>query len=100
MEMHQYIGDLLTSGNAAKEQPDVFSAVWGVAATDDPLGFKGPTLELLQPPIRPVIRDRPETELLRRESGGLQRKEEARDKREGQSPPGSRLWAKGPDVNI
>lgn len=114
MEMHQYIGDLLTSGNASKDQPDVLSAVWGVPASDDTLGFKGATLELLQPPIRPVIRDKPEAESLRRNlSGGLQRKEESRDKREGQSSPGSRLcplnaWEvlvcshldKGPDVNI
>lgn len=92
MEMHQYIGDLLTSGNASKDQPDVLSAVWGVPAGDDALGFKGATLELLQPPIRPVIRDKPEAEPLRRnQSGGLQRKEETRDKREGQSPQGSRL---------
>lgn len=90
--MHQYIGDLLTSGNASKDQPDVLSAVWGVPAGDDVLGFKGATLELLQPPLRPVIRDKPEAEPLRRnQSGGLQRKEETRDRREGQSPPGSRL---------
>lgn len=92
MEMHQYIGDLLTSGNASKDQPDVLSAVWGVPASDDALGFKGATLELLQPPIRPVIRDKPEAEPLRRnQPGGQQRKEETRDKREGQSPRGSRL---------
>lgn len=85
--MHQFIGDLLTSGNAPKDQPDVLGAVWGVPAGDDALGFKGASLELLQPPIRPIIRDKPETELLRRnQSGGLQRKEEARDKREGQRP--------------
>lgn len=85
--MHQFIGDLLTSGNASKDQPDVLGAVWGVPAGDDALGFKGASLELLQPSIRPIIRDKPETEPLRRnQSGGLQRKEEARDKREGQSP--------------
>ncbi|XP_075868682.1 uncharacterized protein LOC142879342 [Nelusetta ayraudi] len=84
MEMHQFIGDLLTSGNASKDQPDVLGAVWGVPAGDDALGFKGASLELLQPSIRPIIRDKPETEPLRRnQSGGLQRKEEARDKREG-----------------
>lgn len=85
--MHQFIGDLLTSGNASKEQPDVLGAVWGVPAADDALAFKGASLELLQPPIRPV-RDKSDTEALRRnQSAALQRKEEARDKREGQRPP-------------
>lgn len=80
MEVHQFIGDLITSGNASKDQPDVLNAVWGVAGGDDALGFKGPSVEPLQQP-RPA-RGKSDTEPGRQN----QRKEEARDRREGQSP--------------
>lgn len=79
MEVHQFIGELITSGNASKET-DVLNAVWGVAGGDDALAFKGPSVEPLQQP-RPV-RGKPDTEPGRQNP----RKEEARDRREGQSP--------------
>ncbi|XP_059194464.1 oocyte zinc finger protein XlCOF6 [Centropristis striata] len=52
MEMHQFIGELLTSGNTLKDPPGVLNAAWGVAS--------GASLEPLQPP-RPA-RDKPEAQ--------------------------------------
>nr|XP_020464145.1 zinc finger protein 773-like [Monopterus albus] len=49
MEMHQFIGDLITSGNTLKDQPNVLDAVWGLAAgSTTALAFKGASLQ--QPP--------------------------------------------------
>ncbi|XP_051262501.1 zinc finger protein ZFP2 [Dicentrarchus labrax] len=83
MEMHQFI-DLITSGNASKDQPDVLNAAWGVAAAGgggEALGFKGASLEPLQQP-RPT-RDKSETEPGRQiQPGAPQRKRETRDRRE------------------
>ncbi|XP_075965342.1 uncharacterized protein LOC142969364 [Anarhichas minor] len=76
MEMHQFIGDLITSGNALQDQPDVLNAAWGVAGGSggvEALRFKGASHEPLQQ-LRPV-RDRSEP-------GTSQRKGEARDKRQ------------------
>ncbi|XP_029359249.1 zinc finger protein 551 [Echeneis naucrates] len=51
MEMHQYIGDLITSGITSKDQPDVLNAAWGLAAGDPAaLGFKAAALEPLPHP--------------------------------------------------
>ncbi|XP_041843250.1 zinc finger protein 79 [Melanotaenia boesemani] len=51
MEMHQFIGDLLSSGNPSKKQPDMLNAAWGVtAAGSAALGIKASSLEPLQPP--------------------------------------------------
>ncbi|KAF1387720.1 hypothetical protein PFLUV_G00082900 [Perca fluviatilis] len=89
MEMHQFIGDLLTSGNALKDQPDVLNAAWGMpppppaitmagaAGGGEALRFKGASLE-----PRPA-RDKPEAEAGRRvQPGASQRKGEVRDRRD------------------
>ncbi|XP_031154677.1 zinc finger protein 3 homolog [Sander lucioperca] len=86
MEMHQFIGDLITSGNALKDQPDVLNAAWGMppppvamaaGGGGEALRFKGASLE-----PRPA-RDKPEAEAGRRvQPGASQRKGEARDRRE------------------
>lgn len=78
MEVHQFIGDLITSGNASKDQPDVLNAVWGVAGGDDALGFKVPSVEPLQQ-LRSA-RGKSDTE-----PGRQNQRKEARDRREGQS---------------
>ncbi|XP_029307278.1 zinc finger protein 2 homolog [Cottoperca gobio] len=84
MEMHQFIGDLFTSGNAVKDQPDVLNAAWGVAAAGgvEALRFKAASLEPVQQP-RPA-RDRSEAEPGRQiQPGASQKKAEAvRDRRE------------------
>ncbi|XP_030604873.1 zinc finger protein 835 isoform X1 [Archocentrus centrarchus] len=60
MEMHQFLGDLITSGIPSKNPPDVLNAAWGVAAgvggssggngaADAALGFKATSLEPLRP---------------------------------------------------
>ncbi|XP_032374220.1 oocyte zinc finger protein XlCOF6 [Etheostoma spectabile] len=73
MDMHQFIGDLITSGNALKDQPDVLNAAWGVAGGGEVLRFKGGSLE-----PRPA-RDKTEAEAGRRvQPGAPQRKGEAR----------------------
>lgn len=87
--MHQFIGDLITSGNALKDQPDVLNAAWGMppppvamaaGGGGEALRFKGASLE-----PRPA-RDKPEAEAGRRvQPGASQRKGEARDRREGKS---------------
>lgn len=87
MEVHQFIGDLITSGNALQDQPDVLNAAWGVAAGGvggvEALRFKGASLEPLQQ-LRPV-RDKSEAEPGRRiQPGTAHRKGQARDKRPGQ----------------
>ncbi|XP_054478266.1 zinc finger protein 497 [Anoplopoma fimbria] len=83
MEVHQFIGDLITSGNALQDQPDVLNAAWGLAGGGggvEALRFKGPSLEPLQQ-LRPA-RDKPEAEPGRQiQPGASQRKGEARDKR-------------------
>ncbi|XP_070767984.1 zinc finger protein 497 [Enoplosus armatus] len=83
MEMHQFIGDLITSGNTSKDPPDVLNAAWGVAAAaaaaaggGEALGFKGASLGPLQQ--RRPAQDKSEAEPGRQ----LQRKGEARDRRE------------------
>lgn len=77
MEVHQFIGDLITSGNALQDQPDVLNAAWGMAGGGvvEALRFKGASHEPLQQQLRPV-RDKSEP-------GTSQRKGEARDKRQG-----------------
>lgn len=78
--MHQFIGDLITSGNTSKDQPDVLNAAWGVPGGDEALGFKGASLEALQQP-RPS-QDKSEAQPGRQiQPGASQRKGEAR--REG-----------------
>ncbi|KAM9353452.1 uncharacterized protein ABDE67_005825 [Symphorus nematophorus] len=91
MEMHQFIGDLITSGNTSKEQPlpDVLNAAWGVAGVvgggggvGEALGFKGASLEPPQQQPRPA-QDKSEAETGRQiQSGASQRKGEPRDRRE------------------
>lgn len=82
MEMHQFIGDLITSGNTSKDQPHVLNAAWGVAAAaaggGEALGFKGALLDHLQDKSvgEPGGQIQP---------GASQRKGEVRDRREGQS---------------
>lgn len=80
--MHQFIGDLITSGNPSKEQSDMLNSVWGVATGDEALGLKGASLEALQQP-RPS-QDKSEAEPGRQmQPGAPQRKGEASDRREG-----------------
>ncbi|XP_071378023.1 zinc finger protein 436-like [Centroberyx affinis] len=83
MEMHQFIGDLITSGNASsqllKEQPDVLHVAWGVAG-GDALGLKGAPLEPLPQP-RPAL-DKPDPGQGRQI---LERRGEVRDRREGEN---------------
>ena len=82
--MHQFIGELITSGNTSKDQPDVLNAAWGVSgAAAASLGFKAASLEPLQPP--PPALDKTEAEAGRHtQPRATQRKGEARDRREGQ----------------
>ncbi|KAK2844378.1 hypothetical protein Q5P01_011037 [Channa striata] len=78
MEMHQFIGELITSGNTLKDQPDVINAGWGVAAAP---GYKGASLEPLQQP--PPEQDKREAETRRHiQPGAGRRKGETRDRRE------------------
>ncbi|XP_070692026.1 zinc finger protein 79 [Pempheris klunzingeri] len=82
MEMHQFIGDLMTSGNSSKDQPDVLSAAWSLAVAGEgagaggaeALGFKGASLGPL--PLSRPSQDTAEAEPSR------QRKGEARDRRD------------------
>ncbi|XP_072250579.1 uncharacterized protein [Leuresthes tenuis] len=77
MEMHQFIGDLLSSGNPSKNQPDALNAAWGGAAAS--LGLKTTTLEHLQPP-RPA-QNKGGTSLGRQgHPGASQRRGEAKDR--------------------
>ncbi len=87
MEMHQFIGDLLTSGNSSKDQSDVLNATWGGAAAragggGDALGFKSASLEPLQQP-RPVRVESGAEPVRRLQPVASQRKGEARERREG-----------------
>ncbi|XP_028325955.1 zinc finger protein 239 isoform X2 [Gouania willdenowi] len=50
MDLHHFIGDLLTSGHTSKTHPDVLGAVWGVAAG---VGFKPKPASLELPPLPP-----------------------------------------------
>ncbi|XP_068179388.1 zinc finger protein 79 isoform X2 [Antennarius striatus] len=79
MEMHQLIGDLITSGNTGKDQPDMLTAAWGVAAANEVLGFKGASLELLEQPIS--TQDKPEASQ-EIQPGTSHRKAESRDRRD------------------
>ncbi|XP_076594014.1 uncharacterized protein LOC143325032 [Chaetodon auriga] len=82
MEMHQFIGDFITSGSTSKDQPDVLNAAWGVAAAaaaaaGEALGFKGASLEPLPQPG--PAQDKSEAEPGREiQPGASQRKGEAR----------------------
>ncbi|KAJ4931175.1 hypothetical protein JOQ06_025473 [Pogonophryne albipinna] len=88
MEMHQFIGDLITSGNSLKDQPDVLTTAWGVAAATagggggEGLRFKDASLVPPQQP--PSARDKSESEPSRQlQSGASQRKiEPTKDRRE------------------
>ncbi|XP_035020095.2 oocyte zinc finger protein XlCOF6 [Hippoglossus stenolepis] len=85
MEMHQFIGELITSGNTSKDQPDVLNAAWGMsgggAAAGASLGFKAASLEPLQHP--PPALDKTDAEAGRHtQPQSTQRKGEARDRRE------------------
>ncbi|XP_062278436.1 zinc finger protein 239 [Scomber scombrus] len=80
MEMHQFIGDLITSGNTSKDQPDVVNPAWGVAGAEA-VRFKGASHEPFQ--ITRPAQDKTEAEPGRRvQPGAAQRKGEARDSRE------------------
>ncbi|KAG7242201.1 hypothetical protein INR49_024247 [Caranx melampygus] len=87
MEMHQYIGDLITSGNASKDPPDVLNATWGMAGGDTAaaaaaaLGFKGVSLERLpHPPLAQGKTDAQEGRHI--QPGSAQSKGESRHRRE------------------
>ncbi|XP_035483162.2 zinc finger protein 835 [Scophthalmus maximus] len=95
MEMNQFIGELITSGNSSKDQPDVLNATWGMAAAaaaaggggggggggSAALGFKVASLDPLQHP--PPAKDKREAGPGRHaQPGATQRRGEARDRRE------------------
>lgn len=83
--MHQFIGDLLTSGNTLKDHPDVLNAAWGVAGSSTAaLGFKVSSLESLQRP--PPAQHRREAQTGRpSQPGAAPKKGESRDGRAGES---------------
>ena len=74
--MHQFIGDLISSGNGSKAQPDVVNTVWGVAGGGEAPGFKSvPGAGLDKPEAEPSRQTRP---------GASPRKAGGRGRREGQ----------------
>lgn len=88
MEMHQFIGDLITSGNASssqtlKEQPDVIHAAWGLAA-GEALGFKGASLDPVRPPRPPPDKADPASGRQTQPGQRAQGRAEVRDTREGE----------------
>lgn len=87
MEIHQFIGDLLTSGHGhpPKNQPDVLNAAWGVAAAAGAaLGLKASSLEPMQLP-RPPQDNRLAAQGKHSQPGASQRRGEAIERGEGRS---------------
>ncbi|XP_047216555.1 zinc finger protein interacting with ribonucleoprotein K isoform X1 [Girardinichthys multiradiatus] len=84
MDMHQYISDLLTSGNQSKNTPDVTNAAWGTttAAAGVPLGLKASSLQPLQG-LEPVQERREAAPGRLIHPGASHRRAEARDRAEG-----------------
>ncbi|KAM3873405.1 uncharacterized protein ACN63O_002434 [Diretmus argenteus] len=82
LEMHQFIGDLMTSGNASgqslKEQQDALHSAWGLAG-GDALGLRVAPLEPLAQPRPPQDRPGPHPHV---PSGAAERRGEIRDRRE------------------
>lgn len=73
--MHQFIGDLITSGNTSKDQSDVVNPAWSVAGGEaEPFQRAGPARD--KPGAEPGPQVQP---------GAAQRKGEARDSRGGES---------------
>lgn len=95
MDMHQFIGDFITSANPSKNQHDVLNASWGLAAAaaaavggggggGTSLGFKAASFEALQLP-RPA-QEKTDAEPSRRiQPGAPQRKGGTRERREGEA---------------
>ncbi|XP_030250153.1 zinc finger protein 79 isoform X1 [Sparus aurata] len=86
MEMHQFIGELITSGNTSKDQPDVLNAAWGVTAASAGGVVGGgaggvASLEALQQP-RPAQNKSEAQPGRQMPPGASQRKGEAGDRRE------------------
>lgn len=82
--MHQFIGDLITSGNTLKDQPDVLNATWGMAAGAAAVGFKGLLEPLPRPPPRLAPNNR-EAEAGRQvQPGAAQRRAVTRDRGQGE----------------
>ena len=83
--MHQFIGDLITSGHSSKNQPDVLNAAWGVAAAAGAaLGLKASSLEPLQVP-RPAQDNRQAAQGKHTQPRTSQRKGETTERGEGGS---------------
>ncbi|MEQ2160438.1 hypothetical protein GOODEAATRI_033730 [Goodea atripinnis] len=83
MDMHQYISDLLTSGNQSKNTPDVTNAAWGTTtAAGVPLGLKASSLQPLQglEPVQERTEAAPGRPI---HPGASHRRAEARDRAEG-----------------
>ncbi|XP_034552818.1 zinc finger protein 227 [Notolabrus celidotus] len=91
MEMHQFIGDLITSGSSTKNQPNGLNAAWGVVGdgadgggggggSGESVGFRGASLG---PPLQPQPpQEKPEAEPGKQiQIGATQRKEETRPAR-------------------
>uniref|UniRef100_UPI0037E81150 zinc finger protein 79 n=1 Tax=Semicossyphus pulcher TaxID=241346 RepID=UPI0037E81150 len=82
IEMSQFIGDLVTSGNGTKNQPDVLNPAWGVVGdgadgSGEGVVFRGASLGPLQLPQS--AQDKPEMEPGRQiQPGASQRKGETR----------------------
>ncbi|XP_038141360.1 zinc finger protein 79 [Cyprinodon tularosa] len=82
MEMHQYISELLASGNQSKNAPDVRNAAWGTAAASVPLGVKASSMQPLQ--ALQQVQERREAAPGRAiNAGSSNRRAEARDGAEG-----------------
>lgn len=82
MEMHQFIGDFITSGNTTKVQPDVLNTEWSPPGGGEALGFKGASVE----PLRQQAQNEPQVEASQQiQPGASQKKGEARDRRGGRT---------------
>lgn len=82
MEMHQFIGDFITSGNTTKVQPDVLNTEWSPPGGGEALGFKGASVE----PLRQQAQNKPQVEPSQQiQPGASQKKGEARDRRGGRT---------------
>lgn len=80
LEMHQFIGDFITSGNTTKVQPDVLNTEWSPSGGGEALGFKGASVE----PLRRQAQNKPQVEPSQQiQPGASQKKGEARDRRGG-----------------
>lgn len=90
MEVNQFTGDFVTSGNTTKHQPNVLNVAWGLPGSAQVMGCKSVSLEHLQQPRHG--QNQPQREPGKRiRAGASQSKGEARDRREGKDKPNAFL---------